>query len=46
MKTYLLRLNPNREQIEMLMELSSIRKEIWNELLNIEQNHMIVIKYS
>jgi len=37
MKTYLLRLNPTKEQIKMLIELSSIRKEIWNELLNIEQ---------
>lgn len=37
MKTFLLRLNPTKEQIEILKELSSIRKEIWNELLDIEQ---------
>lgn len=37
MKTYLLRLNPTKEQINLLMELSSIRKEIWNKLLDIEQ---------
>jgi putative transposase len=37
MKTYLLRLNPTKEKIERLMELSSIKKDIWNELLNIEQ---------
>ena len=37
MKTYRLRLNPTKEQIKILIELSSIRKEIWNDLLELEQ---------
>ncbi len=37
MKTYSLRLNPTETQIELLIELSSIRKEIWNKLIEIEQ---------
>ena len=37
MKTYQIRLFPSKEQIDNLNELSSIRSEIWNELLNIQQ---------
>jgi len=37
MKTFNLRLNPTKEQIEMIIELSSVRKEIWNKLLELEQ---------
>jgi putative transposase len=37
MRTYRLRLNPSNEQINMLMELSYIKKEIWNKLLDIEK---------
>lgn len=37
MKTYSLRLNPTESQINLLIELSSIRKEIWNNLIELEQ---------
>ena len=37
MKTYQIRLFPSKEQINQLQELSDIRKDIWNKLLDIEQ---------
>ena len=37
MKTYQIRLFPSKEQINQLQELSDIRKNIWNKLLDIEQ---------
>jgi putative transposase len=37
MKTYQIRIFPTKNQIEELSELSSIRSDIWNELLNIQQ---------
>ena len=37
MITFNLRLKPTKEQIELLYELSYIRKEIWNKLLELEQ---------
>jgi putative transposase len=37
-KTYSIRLFPTKEQIIELNELSNIRKDIWNKLLDIEQN--------
>jgi len=37
MKTYQIRLFPTKKQMEELSELSSIRCEIWNELLNIQE---------
>ena len=37
-KTFSIRLFPTKEQINELYELSSIRKEIWNKLLEIEEN--------
>jgi putative transposase len=38
LKTYQIRIFPIKEQIEQLKELSFIRKDIWNKLLDIEQN--------
>lgn len=37
-KTYSIRLFPTKEQIDELNELSSIRNDIWNKLLEIEEN--------
>ena len=37
MKTYQIRLFPSIDQITQLQELSDIRKDIWNKLLDIEQ---------
>lgn len=37
-KTFSIRLFPTKEQIVELNELSNIRKDIWNKLLDIEQN--------
>lgn len=37
MKTYQIRLFPTKNQIEELNKLSSIRSDIWNELLDIQQ---------
>ncbi|MCK9445761.1 transposase [bacterium] len=37
MKTYQIRLFPTNEQINILLELSNIRKDIWNKLIDIEQ---------
>ena len=37
MKTYQIRLFPSKEQINKLQELSDVRKDIWNKLLDIEQ---------
>lgn len=37
-KTYSIRLFPTKDQIDELNELSSIRNDIWNKLLEIEQN--------
>ena len=37
MKTYQIRLFPLKNQINQLQELSDIRKDIWNKLLDIEQ---------
>ena len=36
MKTYQIRIFPTKNQTEELIELSSIRSDIWNELLNIQ----------
>lgn len=41
MKTYQIRLFPTKNQIDELNELSSIRCEIWNELLNIQQKSYV-----
>lgn len=38
MKSYSIRLFPNMKQINNLLELSIIRNEIWNKLLNIQKN--------
>lgn len=38
MKTYQIRLFPSKGQINELHELSDIRKDIWNKLLDIQQN--------
>lgn len=38
MKTYSLRLFPNKEQISQLNKLSDIRMDMWNTLINIQQN--------
>jgi len=35
-KSYSIRLFPTKEQINQLKELSDIRKDIWNKLLDIE----------
>ena len=37
MKTYSLRINPTLEQIIQLNDLSNIRKDIWNKLIDIQQ---------
>jgi len=37
MKTYQIRLFPSKDQINQLQELSDIRKNIWNRLLDIQQ---------
>ncbi|NBP56750.1 hypothetical protein EBU71_09505 [bacterium] len=37
MKTYQIRLFPSKDQIDQLQELSELRKDIWNKLLDIEQ---------
>ena len=37
MKSYSVRLSPTYEQVNQLLELSMIRKEIWNKLLSIEK---------
>lgn len=37
-KTYSIRLFPTKEQIDELNELSSIRNDVWNKLLEIEEN--------
>jgi len=37
-KTYSIRLFPTKEQIDELKSLSSIRNDIWNKLLEIEEN--------
>ncbi len=37
-KSYSIRLFPTKEQIDELNELSSIRNDIWNKLLEIEEN--------
>ena len=37
MKTYKIRIFPLKDQINQLKELSNIRKDIWNKLLNIQQ---------
>ena len=38
MKTYQIRLFPSKEQILELQELSDIRKDIWNKLLDIQHD--------
>jgi len=38
MKTYSIRLFPNKEQVAALLELSLIRNSLWNILIDIEQN--------
>ena len=37
-KCYSIRLFPTKEQIDELNELSSIRNDVWNKLLEIEEN--------
>ena len=37
MKTYQIRLFPTKDQINQLQELSDVRKDIWNTLLDIQQ---------
>jgi putative transposase len=37
MKTYQIRLFPTKDQINQLKELSDLRKDIWNTLINIQQ---------
>ena len=37
MKTYSIRIFPNKGQIDNLIRLSNLRVEIWNELINIQQ---------
>jgi putative transposase len=37
MKTYTIRLFPNKSQVEQLNELSSLRNELWNKLIDFEQ---------
>jgi len=37
LKTYQLRIFPKNEQINILLELSNIRKDIWNKLIDIQQ---------
>jgi putative transposase len=37
MKTYQIRLFPSKDQIIQLQELSNIRKDIWNKLIDIQQ---------
>ena len=39
MKTYQIRLFPTKEQIIQLKELSDIRNDIWNKLIDIQQNN-------
>lgn len=41
MKTYQIRLFPNTDQIFELKELSNIRKDVWNTLLDIEEEEYI-----
>ena len=36
MKTYQIRLFPSKDQINLLQELSNIRKDIWNKLIDIQ----------
>jgi hypothetical protein len=38
MKTYTIRLFPSQEQISQLNELSDIRMDVWNTLIDIQQN--------
>lgn len=38
MKTYQIRLFPSSKQINQLQELSDIRKDVWNKLLDIQQD--------
>ena len=44
MKTYQIRLFPSKDQINQLNELSNIRKDVWNKLLDIEQQFYITNK--
>ena len=44
MKTYQIRLFPSKYQINQLQELSDIRKDIWNKLLDIEQQSYMTNK--
>jgi transposase len=37
MKTYIIRLFPNKLQVEQLHEVSSLRNELWNKLIDLEQ---------
>ena len=39
MKTYSIRLHPTTEQISQLNQLSDIRMDIWNTLIDIQQKH-------
>ena len=44
MKTYQIRLFPSNDQINQLKELSDIRKDIWNKLIDIQQQSYKKIK--
>ena len=37
MKTYTIRLFPSQEQVSQLNELSDIRMDVWNTLIEIQQ---------
>jgi putative transposase len=39
MKTYSIRLFPNKEQVSQLIKLSDIRMDVWNTLVDIQQKH-------
>ena len=43
-KSYSIRVFPSKEQIDELNELSSIRKDIWNKLLDTEENEYKINK--
>jgi putative transposase len=43
-KSYSIRLFPSKEQIGQLKELSDIRKDIWNKLIDVQQNEYEIKK--
>lgn len=44
MKTYNIRLFPDKNQVTQLLELSAIRNDLWNTLIDIEQNEYEINK--